>query len=89
MQLILRLPDELATHLGGEAVHDELARRALEAFALEELRAGRITERQLRKMLGLARLQLDGFLKSHGIYENITIEDVERDIADLKACLGA
>jgi hypothetical protein len=40
-------------------------------------------------MLGLARIQLDGFLKSHGIYEDVTLEDVERDIADLKACLGA
>jgi hypothetical protein len=89
MQLTLQLPDELAAHLGGEAVHDELERRALEAFALEELRAGRITELQLRKMLGLARIQLDGFLKSHGIYEDVTLEDVERDVADLKASLGA
>jgi hypothetical protein len=89
MQLTLQLPDELAAHLGGEAVHHQLERRALEAFAIEELRAGRITEPQLRKMLGLARIQLDGFLKSHGIYEDVSLEDVERDIADLKACLGA
>jgi hypothetical protein len=32
---------------------------------------------------------MDGFLKSHGIYEDVTLEDVERDIADLKACLGS
>jgi hypothetical protein len=89
MQLTLQLPDEVGVHLGGEAVHSELERRALEAFALEELRAGRITELQLRRTLGLARIQLDGFLKSHGIYEDVTLEDVERDIADLKACLGA
>jgi len=89
MQLTLQVPDELAALLGGEAVHDQLERRALAAFALEELRAGRITEPQLRRMPGLARIQLDGFLKSHGIYENVTLEDVERDIADLKACLGA
>ena len=88
MQLTLQVPDELAAHLGGEAVHAELERRALEAFALEELRAGRITERQLRKMLGLPRIRLDGFLKSHGIYEDVTLEDVERDIADLEASLG-
>jgi hypothetical protein len=72
MQLTLQLPDELAAHLGGEAVHGELERRALEAFALEELRAGRITELQLRK-LGLARIQLDGFLKSHGIYQDYSL----------------
>ena len=64
------------------------ARRALEGFALEELKAGRMTEVQLRKMLGLARIQLDGFLKTHGIYQDVTMEDIERDVADLKACMG-
>jgi hypothetical protein len=36
-------------------------------------------------MLGLARLQIDGFLKAHGVYEDVTIEDIERDLADLKS----
>lgn len=79
MQLTFQLPDELAAQLGGEAVHSELERRALEAFALEELRAGRITEVQLRKMLGLARIELDGFLKAHGIYQDYTLEDFEQE----------
>jgi hypothetical protein len=65
----------------------DLSRRALEAFALEEFRGGRITQPELRRMLGLARIQLDGFLKSHGIYEDVTLEDIERDVADLRACL--
>jgi hypothetical protein len=84
MQLTLQLPDELAAQLGGEAVHDKLERRALEAFALEELRAGRITEPQLRKMLGLARIQLDGFLKSHGVYQDYTPDDFDRERQALK-----
>jgi len=84
MQLTLQLSDELAAHLGGEAVRDKLERRALEAFALEELRADRITEPQLRKMLGLARIQLDGFLKSHGIYQDYSLEDFEQDRQALK-----
>ena len=54
LDLTVHIPDELVARLGGEAVHDELERRALEAFALEELWARRITEVQLRKMLGLA-----------------------------------
>ena len=87
MDLTVHIPDELVAHLGGEAVHNELERRALEAFALEELRAGRITEVQLRKMLGIARIQLDGFLKAHGIYQDVTMEDIERDIADPRACM--
>lgn len=79
MQLTLELPDELADYLGGEAVHRELERRALEAFALEELRGGRITEVQLRKMLGLARIELDGFLKARGIYQEYKLEDFEHE----------
>jgi hypothetical protein len=62
----------------------DIPRRALEAFALEELRAGRITEVQLRTMLGLARIQLDGFLKSHGIYQEYSIEEFEQEQRVLK-----
>ncbi len=62
----------------------DLPRRALEAFALEELRAGRITEVELRRMLGLARIQLDGFLKSHGIYQEYTVEEFEQEQKALK-----
>ncbi len=88
MDLTVHLPDELVAHLGGEAVHDQLERRAQEAFALEEFRAERITEIQLRKMPGLERIELDGFLKAHGSYSDISMEDIELDIADLHACLG-
>jgi hypothetical protein len=87
MEVTFQIPDAIAARLaqGG----GDLSRRALEAWALKELKAGRITEPQLGEMLGLARIQIDGFLKTHGVYEDITLEDVERDIADLKACLEA
>src|SRR4051812_24462590 len=65
MEVTFHIPDDLASRV---AAAGDLSRRALEAFALEELRAGRITEPQLREMLGLARIQMDGFLKSHGIF---------------------
>jgi len=48
----------------------DIARMALESVALEALRAGRITEVQLRHMLGLARIELDGFLKARCIYQS-------------------
>jgi Uncharacterised protein family (UPF0175) len=86
MEVIVQIPDDIAPHLTGGG---DLARVALESVALEALRAGRITEVELRQMLGLARIELDGFLKAHGIYEDVTLEDVERDVADLKACLEA
>jgi len=83
MQVSVQIPDDIGRRLT-EAGAD-LSRRALEAFALEELKAGRITEPELCQMLGLARLQIDGFLKAHGVYEDISLEDVNRDIADLKS----
>ena len=77
MRLSVEIPDDIASSLS--AAGGDLARRVLEGFALEELRAGRITEPQLRKMLGLARIELDGFLKSHGIGQNYTLEDFEQE----------
>jgi hypothetical protein len=83
MQVTVQIPDEIASRLA-EAGAD-LSRRALEGFALEELRAGRITEPELREILGLGRIELDRFLKTHGVYQDITIEDIDRDISDLKS----
>jgi hypothetical protein len=71
----------------GSAAAGDPSRSPLEAFALDEFKAGHITQPELRRMLGLARIRMDGFLKCHGIYEGVTLEDVDRDIADLKACL--
>ena len=85
MEVTFQIPDDLASRMTAAG---EPSRRALEAFALEEFRAGHLTPPELRRMLGLARVQMDGFLKSHGIFEDVTPEDVEQDIADLKACVG-
>ena len=35
-------------------------------------------------MLGLERIELDGFFKSHGVYEEYTMEDFERERQALK-----
>ena len=82
MDVTVHIPDAVARRLieGGE----DLSRVALESVALEALRAGRITEVQLRKMLGLARIELDGFLKAHGIYQEYTLEDFEQERQALK-----
>jgi hypothetical protein len=61
-----------------------LERRALEGFALEEYKADRINKVQLRKMLGLERIELDGFLKAHDVYDNYTMEDFEKERKALK-----
>ncbi len=63
----------------------DLSRRALEAFSLEEYKAGRLTEPQLRQLLGLqTRDALDAFLKAHEVWLNYTKEDLERERAALR-----
>jgi hypothetical protein len=81
MEVTFQIPDE---PIGSVTAAGDLSRRALEAFTLEELRAGRITEAQLCDMLGLARIQVDGFLKSHGVFEEYTLEDFEEERRALK-----
>ena len=83
MDVTVQIPDDIGTRLA--AAGTDLARRALESFALEELKAGRITEPELGRMLGLSRLEIDGFLKSHGLYDDYALEDFEKERAALKS----
>ena len=83
MELTVRIPDELASRMSASGA--DLSRRALEALALEEFKSGRITKPELRRLLGFGtRYRLDGFLKAHGVYEDYTMEDFERDRDTLK-----
>jgi hypothetical protein len=83
MELTVRIPDELASRMSASG--GDLSRRALEALALEEFKNGRITKPELRRLLGFGtRYRLDGFLKSHNVYEDYTMEDFERDRDALK-----
>ena len=79
MEIVLRIPDELAAQIqngSGEPV----ARRVFELTALEAYRQGLLTTTQLRRMLGFAtRYQLDGFLKAHGILFDYSPEELARE----------
>jgi len=77
MNVVLPIPDDLAAQLGPA---DAVARRALEAFALAEYKAARLTEGQLRRVLGLdTRYELDGFLKGRGIFQRYAPADWQRE----------
>jgi hypothetical protein len=74
MQITLELPDEIAVEF------KDLPRALIESFALEGYRSGKLTEEQLRRVLGYgSRMQVDGFLKQHGVYLNCTLEDLDHD----------
>lgn len=77
MNVVLRIPDDFARRLA--AAGGDIERMALEALALEEYRAGRLTRPELRRTLGYGtRAQVDGFLKAHGVDESMTIDEFER-----------
>jgi len=77
MNVTLPIPDELAARLGEAG---DVSRRALEAFAAEEYRAGRLTHPELRSLLGfVTHAELDGFLKARGIFEDYTQSDLDRE----------
>jgi hypothetical protein len=78
MNVVVRIPDELAARLTAEG--GDLEQRALEALGLAEYQAGRLTLPELRRLLGFeTRYQLDGFLKAHGVFEEYTLADLEQE----------
>jgi hypothetical protein len=83
MDLTVKIPDDLAQRLS--AASGDLARRALEALALEEYKNGHLTKADLRRLLGFeTREALDGFLKAHEVFVDYTLDDLEQDRSDLR-----
>jgi hypothetical protein len=80
MQINFEVSEDIARQF---AVNPEgVSRAALEAFAIEGARSGKLTTEQVRRMLGFpTRYETDGFLKQHEVYYRLTLEDVERDAA--------
>ena len=79
MQIQLEVPEDIASALacGGA----DLDRTAAEGIALEGYRSGRLSEEQVRRLLGFAsRLQVHQFLKEHQVYLNYTEQDLEQDL---------
>lgn len=82
--VVAHIPAGLANRLGGAG--PDLDRRVLEALAVAVYQAGELSPGELRETLGIeTRHELDGFLKERGVYETMTVEDVRRDLEDLRA----
>jgi hypothetical protein len=74
----IALPAELSAALA--APRQDLSRAAFEALALAAYRERKISAAQLRQLLGYeTRMEVDAFLKSHGVELEYTLEDIERD----------
>jgi hypothetical protein len=83
MNLVLHIPDDFAERLSSAG---DVERQALEGLALESYRLGRVSKAELRRLLGLERLEVDGFLKAHDVYDPdpITIEEIDRQVRDVE-----
>jgi hypothetical protein len=76
MNLTVEIPDDVAKRLS--AAGGDLSRRALEAFLAEEYKHGRLTTRDLRRVLGLdTSEQIDEFLKAHKIRADHALEQLD------------
>jgi len=78
MDVHLAVPEEFARRLASDS--KGLARAALEALAAEGVRSGKLSVFQARTLLGIqSRYEMDGFLKAHGVFLDLTLEDVQKD----------
>ena len=78
MNLELQIPDDAARVLAAQ--YPNLSRAALEALALEGYRSMRLSEGQVREMLGFtSRMQVHALLKERGIHLHYSMADLEQD----------
>jgi hypothetical protein len=78
VEITLNIPDELAAQISSEG--KDLFRAALEALAVEGYRAERLSESEIRHLLGFeTRMEVHAFLKEHGAYMHYSVADMERD----------
>jgi hypothetical protein len=79
MQVTLNIPDSFAAQL--IATGESPSQAALEALAIEGYRTQRLSENEVRILLGYeTRMQVHALLKQHGVYLNYSISDLEQDI---------
>jgi chromosome segregation and condensation protein ScpB len=76
--ITITIPDELSAALAGPG--QDLSRAAFETLALGAYREHKISAAQLRQLLGYeTRIEVDAFLKRHGVELEYTFDDLEQD----------
>ena len=80
MQITLHIPEELAAQLIPEGMTP--SRAALEAFAVEGYRSQRLTESEVRRLLGYeTRMEVHALLAEHDVCLHYTADHLRQDIA--------
>jgi Uncharacterised protein family (UPF0175) len=75
MQIIVELPEVIARHA-------DAGREALEALAIEGYRTRKLTQFDVGRLLGLSRIQTEGFLAHHVDLYDYSPQELEAE-ADL------
>ena len=84
MTITLSLPADIVQLLTENG--EDISRTALESLALQGYRLGRLSEEQVRRMLGFeSRFDVHAFLKAHDTYQNYTDADLEQDLATVRS----
>ena len=80
MEVRIQIPDDVAAQI--QTNGGDLPRSVLEAYALEGYKSGQLSAYQVQEILGFETpMEVDGFLKSHGVYLDYTEQDLEEDTA--------
>jgi predicted HTH domain antitoxin len=77
IEIIIKLPDALARMFGETA--EARSRRVTEDAAVEEYRAGRLSQRQVGEMLGFDYWQTEHFLGDRKVPLNYSLADLQSD----------
>ena len=86
VEITIKLPDVLARAFG--ATPEARTQRLTEDAAIEEYRAGRLSQRQVGEMLGLDYWQTERFLAERNVSLNYSLGELQADRATLDEVLG-
>jgi predicted HTH domain antitoxin len=80
MNVTISLPEDISESLAGQ--WGDVSHHALETIAVEGYRTGALTERQVRRLLGLqTRFEVHALLKEHRVPLHYTESDLDEDLA--------
>ena len=86
IEVIIQLPDTLANTFG--VTTEARVQRLSEDAAIEEYRAGRLSQRQVGEMLGLDYWQTEQLLAERHVPLNYSTADLQADRVTLDEVLG-
>jgi len=78
MEVTINLPEDVVKVFSANG--ENIEREVLEATALEGYREGKLSQAQVRRMLGFETdMQVDDFLKTHKIFLEYDLEDLKNE----------